>query len=571
MANQAIRLLAITTDARFIHKPFLMVSALDYLYDYVWEYSVVDPLYILGFSSVYGCIDFSYSERLSAHNVVKRSDSVKAVTLFIGKYALFVYNYTGKVTLPKYVRSVLYVNNYHERGLHLLYVVAKLQPTQHFELARSSKNADVELNPGPVILSNSDIVSATLVITVVPLLGFVLSWEIFLLWALFVLLMVVYYPAPGTERPFYRKYRAFVVPLFMSFALVGNNYIAQFRLARDSTMHDIEMNPGPVSWADDPERYTLLAGLGTLLHQYDVRSFLIASGVNSSSLDSKYQQCVSAEACANYYRSLDPRSNDLLIPAGVSVHAVAKAFRAMYPSLRDDYVQFLRREHLSRICLLSKLGDFPVCSLLQHMIESRKTATSSEGINQDNVARILELDRQVEWLSHAEKRISMPSDSFESRSVARGVFCERCQCHVNPNNHEERCAVVKSPISGDTRVAAWIGDAIHTLDVRLALVQARLPEKKLSVLGDTFKSAAAQAKYLRTRGALLGLTVDINESDRRLSTQFEAMYGNFRSYYITELINDVKSVAVGDDLATYEVSAMFTSFELSGFTFHDLL
>jgi len=566
-----LRIMHINTISELVYKPFLLVSSLDYLYEFVWDREMIDHYYILGFASVHGSIDFSHSVRLANYNVIRRADNLKAVSLIIGTFGLFVFHYTSTVKLPRYVHSVMHAFTFCDRGVHLLYVVAQLAPSCQFKLSRSSADADIELNPGPPVLTLRDVVNATFIVTAVPLLGFVLAWEIFLLWIVFVVNMVIYYPEPGTERAFYRKYRPFVIPLFLSLAVTVSNYVDQFRLARNSTQHDIELNPGPAYWLDDAEGNVLLSGLGTLLHQYDVRSVLIASGVNSSALDAKYQRCVSAEACAKYYHSLYPRGDYILVPAGVSAGAVAKAFRAVYPLLRDGYVKHLQNEFPTSALYLSKLGAFPVCKRVRRLSEPGDDSGDSVAVVDDSVARYFQLESEIEQLSLLEARASRSTSSLQESSTVRGVFCEDCQCHVNPDNHESRCRSTKPPVSVQKKVAAWIGDAIHTLDVRIALVHAHVPEKRLSILCDTFKSASAQARFIREYGSSLGLRLDSGESDRRLSTEFEAKYGGFRPEYIAKLVDDVGDAAAGLEASSYTASTALASFDLHDFSFYELL
>jgi 23S rRNA maturation mini-RNase III len=566
-----LRIMHINTISELVYKPFLLVSSLDYLYEFVWDREMIDRYYILGFASVHGSIDFSHSVRLANYNVIRRADKLKAVSLIIGTFGLFVFHYTSEVKLPRYVRSVMHAFTFCDRGVHLLYVVAQLKPSYQFKLSRSSADADVELNPGPPALTVRDVVNATFIVTAVPLLGFVLAWEVFLLWVVFVIHMVIYYPEPGTERSFYRKYRPFVIPMFLSLAVTVSNYVDQFRLARDSTQHDIELNPGPAYWLDDAEGNVLLSGLGTLLHQYDVRSVLIASGVNSSALDTKYQRCVSAEACAKYYHSLYPRGDYILVPAGVSAGAVAKAFRAVYPLLRDGYVKHLQNEFPTSALCLPKLGAFPVCERIRRLVEHEAGSGANDTVVKDSVARYFQLEDEIEQLSLLEARALSSTNSLQESSAVRGMFCEDCQCHVNPEDHKSRCRPVKPPVSGQKKVAAWIGDAIHTLDVRIALVHACVPEKRLGILCDTFKSASAQARFVREHGYSLGLRLDNDESDRRLSTEFEAMYGGFRSAYIAKLVEDVNDVAASLEVSSYVASTALAPFDLHDFSFFDLL
>lgn len=557
--------------SEYVYKPFLMVSSLDYLYEFVWESTLIDRHRLNECALNFGLHDFNYSVRLTDHNVIRRSNKLRAVALITGVYGMFVFHYTSRVTLPPYVRTVLYASAVHERGLCLLYVVALLSPGYVFELSRSSADADIETNPGPTVLSNNEIVSATVVITAVPLLGFLLSWEIFLLWIVFVVCMVVYYPAPGTERSFYRKYRTFVIPFFLSLTVVIGNYVAQFKLARNSTQHDIELNPGPGSWLDDPERNNLLSGMGTLLHQYDVRSVLITSGVHSSVLDAQCQLYVCADACAKYYRSLYPRGDFLLVPSGVSSHAVAKAFRAVYPFLRDGYVKYLQQEFPTSSLLVSNVGSFPVCDRIHRSSHGSEKFGTVTVAGDDVVATYRDLEKRLASIELLEQRTDDFIRVMSESSADRKVFCDACQCNVNPDGHDKRCRPIKQPVPGQERVAAWIGDAIHTLDVRIALVRALIPEKRLSILCDTFKSASAQADYIRANATALGLDLDLAESDRRLSTGFEAGYGRFRSKYISKLVEDVEDIAAGEGVSSYAVASIFTSFNLLDLSFYDLL
>lgn len=311
----------------------------------------------------------------------------------------------------------------------------------------------------------------------------------------------------------------------------------EFKMPRTSADADIELNPGPGAWADDPIGNGMRAALGGSLHQYDVRSVLIASGMPLSLIDERFQHYTSVEACAGYYRQVALKVGGYpLGPAGESPAAVARAFRAVYVSLRDDYIRGLLLQHPSEPAATAAMCSFP---------------THAEvGCERD------------QWASEARsEHLALTEASEPARLDVSKVWCDVCCFNVNPDGHELRCrpSGVKS-VSNSVRVAAWVGDAVHTVDVRVALVRERLSVRKLTRVCDWYKSAREQAKYLRRVLAQSDCEV-MGASSHSVSTVFESLYhGTFRDRYLDYLVDSVAEVVDSETRDDYDSDAVLNPF-----------
>jgi uncharacterized C2H2 Zn-finger protein len=117
------------------------------------------------------------------------------------------------------------------------------------------------------------------------------------------------------------------------------------------------------------------------------------------------------------------------------------------------------------------------------------------------------------------------------RGIVRGfpglsdgrMYCDLCECVVVAKNHAQRCrpTVDWGP---PAHAEAWIGDALHVLDVREALLKFGAMDVVASLQTD-YTSARAQTDWLKAHGMYqLG-------SESKNSTWFEANYPKFRDQY----------------------------------------
>jgi hypothetical protein len=111
------------------------------------------------------------------------------------------------------------------------------------------------------------------------------------------------------------------------------------------------------------------------------------------------------------------------------------------------------------------------------------------------------------------------------------VYCPHCKFPVNPIDHDKRC---RKPGGNSEEVAraAQLGDVLHRLDVLTALMHQDVPSSERTVKCSKYVEKEAQAAYMRS--------VDRHdESDRRLSTDFEAEYLFHRDDYLAKTFPSV--------------------------------
>lgn len=123
----------------------------------------------------------------------------------------------------------------------------------------------------------------------------------------------------------------------------------------------------------------------------------------------------------------------------------------------------------------------------------------------------------------------------EEAAVGSGkVHCEVCGFQVKADGHRDRCRPARRAGDSSLRADAWLGDALHALDVRAFLLRCGCPEKELEGMAQLYVGANAQAKFYR--GYAGEKRMSSGESDRSLSQAFEASYrGRFRDVYAEEL------------------------------------
>lgn len=274
--------------------------------------------------------------------------------------------------------------------------------------------------------------------------------------------------------------------------LVKNMHV----VSRGSQQHDVETNPGPpievsdnsvvsyrfseqggsVHWNDQPHKFKVYSWFGGTRHLADVQVAVVAAGVPMQRATIVSQQYVAASARSAYFLS---REDNFIVPAGVSDHAVADAFKASYfGSFRADYLAWLS----TKIPRAESVG----------------------------VVNELMVEQEADMSRYGK------------------VYCENCGFFVVASGHHERCRV-RDDGSGseELRCLAWFGDAVHILDVRRVLIKAGVKVANLQLLCERIISAEAQSAYMREQ---MGSS---NESTRTLSTRFESLYrGSFRRRYL---------------------------------------
>jgi len=107
------------------------------------------------------------------------------------------------------------------------------------------------------------------------------------------------------------------------------------------------------------------------------------------------------------------------------------------------------------------------------------------------------------------------------------VRCDVCGFNVNPDGHESRCRPAREPLSDAIRAAAWIGDAVHKLDVRMVAQCMNVPHVSCEAFLSAYVTNAAMREYMKI------VEPGVEGSAERLGTVFESRYfGDFRIQYL---------------------------------------
>jgi len=114
----------------------------------------------------------------------------------------------------------------------------------------------------------------------------------------------------------------------------------------------------------------------------------------------------------------------------------------------------------------------------------------------------------------------------EDKGKGVKVWCDKCQCNVKPEGHYFRCRPkVSRSISREL-----VGDALHALDVKMALAYAAPVGTHLTEVAKDFVSSSSQRAYLER---LEPEALPHGCSDRRWSNLFESRYSEqFRWDYL---------------------------------------
>jgi len=153
--------------------------------------------------------------------------------------------------------------------------------------------------------------------------------------------------------------------------------------------------------------------------------------------------------------------------------------------------------------------------------------------------------------------------SFALVSV-RKAYCESCSCVVNHVGHALRCVAVPSTQShvqvDKVRRLAWLGDALHTFDVRHSLLLKDVAASELQSKAQSFLTAASQSHWYSILSSGVpqdSLVLPLGPSLRQRSDAFEASYrGEFRLQYC---VHALESEPVDPALAFARMSTDFVN------------
>jgi len=112
-------------------------------------------------------------------------------------------------------------------------------------------------------------------------------------------------------------------------------------------------------------------------------------------------------------------------------------------------------------------------------------------------------------------------------SVRKKEYCTRCGFDVLPDGHELRC---KPFVPKDIKARLeLVGDAMHALDVKVAIALSSCPHDQMTVVAAKYMSAVGQRRYL----VHVGIEVAIELNVHSAGSEFERRYfGDFRSGYL---------------------------------------
>lgn len=117
------------------------------------------------------------------------------------------------------------------------------------------------------------------------------------------------------------------------------------------------------------------------------------------------------------------------------------------------------------------------------------------------------------------------------------TWCDVCGCMVKWDGHSERCKPKREKGWSEKRVAAWVGDTIHRLDIKLIALNMGLESDALEIFMQQYIVNAAMAVYMRDFHA-----ADVMSSDHTLGTEFESRYvDSFRVEYLERLFPEYSS------------------------------
>jgi len=166
-----------------------------------------------------------------------------------------------------------------------------------------------------------------------------------------------------------------------------------------------------------------------------------------------------------------------------------------------------------------------------------------------------------------------PNSGFRSLLVGTSIkeFCSNCNLFVVSDGHAARCTTRRAQVNTDLRVGsstkwtaerrrAWVGDAIHRADIRIAALIRGVPDIDKSKFELSYVDAKAQTKYLRDF-----YSNDIpllNLSDHSVSTMFESRYfTEFRRAYLSRSFGTTSATVIMSSLEETYSSEVFESLD----------
>lgn len=190
------------------------------------------------------------------------------------------------------------------------------------------------------------------------------------------------------------------------------------------------------------------------------------------------------------------------------------------------YLTDILPEHLIRAYLQRAHGELPVTVVDLH---GKVCVLEGHHGESPGVAWHTTLREHLEALIVSPRLICR--NGIDTNAVGR--VCDECGFRVlKSEGHRERCRLPNTVMPA-MRDDAWIGDALHVLDVRVAIQDAGVDSAKATVLAVSYLSASAQARYMREFYPDPG---DCEASDRVLSARFEAGYvSRYRDAYLVWL------------------------------------
>jgi len=148
------------------------------------------------------------------------------------------------------------------------------------------------------------------------------------------------------------------------------------------------------------------------------------------------------------------------------------------------------------------------------------------------------------------------------------VLCVNCSTFVVTAGHSARCVNRGSALNTDLRVGAttrwtterrqaWIGDAIHRIDIRLAAVIKGVSDVEKNGFETSYLDAGSQAKYMKDFYA--DSTPVYRLSNHSISTIFEARYHTeFRRAYLSR--------SFGTETATVIINSIDETYDSDTFS-----
>jgi len=125
------------------------------------------------------------------------------------------------------------------------------------------------------------------------------------------------------------------------------------------------------------------------------------------------------------------------------------------------------------------------------------------------------------------------------------AVCSDCRYLVAVIQHSQSCEVVQSSalhsVVDRVRRLAWLGDALHTADVRCSLLSEGVPSSELQLRLQFLCSTGAQAAWYKRSLEGLGASPSVKplgSSDRQVADAFEASYvDGFRALYCRDVLH----------------------------------